>query len=410
MDAGIVIIGAGQAACQFVASVRQAGYQGGLTMVGAEAHAPYQRPPLSKGCIHGETQLDEISLRPASFYTAQRCHLVLGRAAEAVDAVQKTVQLDNGLKLSYDSLVLATGARARHWPGLPESAEHVYSLRSWDDARALRRHLSKASRLAVLGAGYVGLEVAASASRLGLRVEVFESAPRVMQRSVSSPTSSLIERLHEAHGVRVHLNSRIAGVALKPTPEDMVVVETAVGQFPADALVVGIGAQPCIDLAMTAGLVCDHAVRVDASCRTSDPSIYAIGDCAEQHVAGEAAPMRLESVQNAIDQAKCAAAALSGKPLPPATVPWFWSDQFDCRIHVAGRPLAGDLPVVRAYPDKPFAQAVWYLRDERVVAVEAVDATEDFMAARQLIRSGQRVNPALLADISVTLRGVAAAA
>lgn len=371
MDAGIVVVGAGQAACQLVASLRQAGYAGALTMVGAEPHLPYQRPPLSKGCLHGGTGLPEILLRPASFYESQRCQLLLDRRVEALDMARKIVRLDDGQEFPYERLVLATGARARRWPGLPEAAPQVFSLRTWDDAQALGKRLSQVRRLAVLGAGYVGLEVAASARRLGLQVSVFESAPRVMQRSVGVRTSALVERLHEAQGVQLHLGTRILDVALEVGAPDAVQLETNSGRFGADALVVGIGAEPRVELAKAAGLVCGHAIRIDANCRTSDPDVFAIGDCTEQALRPDAPPSRLESVQNATDQAKCAAAALAGKPLPPVPVPWFWSDQFGLRIQVAGQAAPGDESVLRARDETPFAQAVWYLRDERVVAVDS---------------------------------------
>jgi 3-phenylpropionate/trans-cinnamate dioxygenase ferredoxin reductase subunit len=411
MDAGIVVVGAGQAACQLVASLRQLGYAGALTLVGAEAHLPYQRPPLSKGCLQSTTTLADLLLRPASFYESQGCRLLLGRRVQTLDAAQKTVHLDDGQVLAYERLVLATGARARRWPGLPEGAPQVFSLRTWDDALALGERLAQVRRLAVLGAGYVGLEVAASATLRGVEVSVFESAPRVMQRSVSALTSELVARLHRQHGVQLHLGTKIQAVNVDVAAAgDAVQLDTVAGRFGADALIVGIGAEPRTELAKQAGLACGHAIRIDASCRTSDRHIFAIGDCTEQVLQADAEPARLESVQNATDQAKCAAAALAGKPLPPAPLPWFWSDQFGHRIQVAGRPAPDDIAVLRPIAGRPLAQAVWYLRDERVVAVEAVDAPEDFMAARQLIRTAQRIDRARLINPDVALRSFVAPA
>jgi 3-phenylpropionate/trans-cinnamate dioxygenase ferredoxin reductase subunit len=337
--------------------------------------------------------------------------LLLSRRVEALDTARKIVRLDDAQVIPYERLVLATGARARQWPGMPEDAQQVFTLRTWDDAMALGRRLAQVRRLAVLGAGYVGLEVAASATMRGVEVSVFESAPRVMQRSVSAQTSELVERLHRQNGVQLHLGTRIHAVdAGGAATHDSVQLDTAGGHFTADALVVGIGAEPRTELARQAGLVCGHAIRIDASCRTSDPDVFAIGDCTEQALQAHAEPSRLESVQNATDQAKCAAAALTGKPLPAAPVPWFWSDQFGYRIQVAGRPALNDDAVLRTTAKSPLAQAVWYLRDDRVVAVEAIDAPEDFMAARQLIRTAQRIDRARLTNPDVALRSLVATA
>lgn len=408
MNAGVLVVGAGQAACQLAASLRQLGYQGALTLVGAEPHLPYQRPPLSKACLQGVGALPDLLLRPATFYESIQCRLLLGRSAEALDLRAKTVRLDDGETLPYTQLVLATGAGAREWPGLPQHADLVFTLRTWDDAQALGRRLDQVRHLAVLGAGYIGLEVAASARKRGVEVSVFEAAPRVLQRSVGAATSALIETLHRAQGVTLNLGVRMESVRVDAAA-GQVLLDTSAGRFKADALVVGIGAAPRIALAQQAGLHCGHAIRVDAACRTSDGDVFAIGDCAEQVLESGADPVRLESVQNATDQAKCVAAVLAGKPLPPQPVPWFWSDQFGHRIQVAGRGAPGDEIVLRRGLARPAAQSTWYLRDGRVAALESVDAAEDFMAARQWIKAGQRVDAARLADPCIALRDVVAA-
>ena len=403
METGIVVIGAGHAACQFAASLRQLGWKGALTLVSAEPHLPYQRPPLSKACLQGDVPLSDVLLRPASFYPSITCNLLVGRAAVAIDTGRKIIRLDDGEELPYAHLVLATGAAARTWPGLP-AGETVHVLRTWDDAQALGTALGHIRRLAVLGAGYIGLEVAAAARKRGVDVDVFEAAPRVLQRSVGTATSTHVEGLHRAQGVALHLGTVISSVRVE---DSGVALQTSRGSFAADALVVGIGAQPRVELAREAGLECGHAIRVDAQCRTSSDNVFAIGDCTEQMLHPGAEPVRLESVQNATDQAKCVAAVIAGRPVPPAPVPWFWSDQFDHRIQVAGRAAAGDATVVRPHPGKSQAHAAWYVREGRVTAIEAVNAAEDFMAARQLIKTGQRVDVARLADPQVALRTVA---
>lgn len=410
MSSGIVVIGSGQAACQLVASLRQLGYQGELTVIGEEPHWPYQRPPLSKAALQSDTSLEDLLLRPQSFYATIGCRLLPGRQVIGLDPTRKAVQLNDGQEIAYAQLVLATGARARHWPGLPKGTPSVLTLRTWDDAQALRGCLGQVRHLAIIGAGYIGLEVAASAAKLGVRVSVFESAPRVMQRSVGPHTSALVERLHREQGTQLHLGTQIHAVDVANASVEQgraaIQLDTSIGDFSADALVVGIGAEPRVELAMQAKLVCGHAIRVDAECRTSDRNIFAIGDCAEQVQAAGAEPSRLESVQNATDQAKCVAAVLAGKPLPPLPVPWFWSDQFGHRIQVAGKPASGDDVVLRSSSGKSHTQAVWYLRQDRVSAVEAVDAPEDFMAARQLIRSGQPIDRARLDAPVLDLQGM----
>jgi len=406
MEAGVVVIGAGHAACQFAASLRQLGWKGALTLVGAEPHLPYQRPPLSKACLQGGVALGEILLRPAAFYESIACRLLAGRAVVAIDTRRKLVRLDGGEHLAYTHLVLATGAAARTWPGLP-AGERVHVLRTWDDAQALAAAFGSIRRLAVLGAGYIGLEVAAAARKRGVAVDVFEAAPRVLQRSVSAATSAHVEKLHRAQGVALHLGTAISSVRVEGPA---VALETSHGPFAADALVIGIGAQPRAELAREAGLQCGHAIRVDAQCRTSADDVFAIGDCTEQVLQPGAEPVRLESVQNATDQAKCVAAVIAGQPVPPIPVPWFWSDQFGHRIQVAGHVAAGDATVLRPQPGKPQAHAAWHLREGRVTAVEAVDAPEDFMAARQMIKTGQRVDVARLVDPEVALRSLAASA
>ena len=406
MKAGVVVIGAGHAASQFAASLRQLGWKGELTMIGAEPHLPYQRPPLSKACLHGGDALADILLRPAAFYESIACRLVTGRAVVAIDTRRKVVRLEGGEDLPYAHLVLAIGAAARTWPGLPPG-ETVHVLRTWDDAQALGATLGRIRRLAVLGAGYVGLEVAAAACKRGVAVDVFEAASRVLQRSVGESTSAHVANLHRAQGVALHLGTAITSVRVEGTT---VAIETSQGPLAADALVVGIGAQPRIELAREAGLQCGHAIRVDAQCRTSAEEVFAIGDCTEQVLLPGAEPVRLESVQNAIDQAKCVAAVIAGRPVPPVPVPWFWSDQFGHRIQVAGRIAGGEATVLRPQPGRPQAHAAWYVREGRVTAIEVVDAPEDFMAARQMIKTGQRVDVSRLANPEVALRSLATSA
>jgi 3-phenylpropionate/trans-cinnamate dioxygenase ferredoxin reductase subunit len=310
----------------------------------------------------------------------------------------------------HSDLVLATGARARLYPGLPHETGRIHYLRTLEDAAALSSVLAHARRLAIVGAGYVGMEVAASARQLGIEVAVYEAAPGVMQRSIGAATSDVIEAFHRQHGVRLHLNTSIERIEADRSGALAIHVTDAAAPFAADALVIGIGAEPNVDLAALAGIDCGRAIRVDADCRTSDSAIFAIGDCTEQAHPLYGAGLRLESVQNAIDQAKCAAAAIAGKPAPPVGVPWFWSDQYQHRLQVAGLAHGHDQSVVRIAHDRAagsVSQSVWYLRQQRVIAVEALDAPQDFMVGRTLIRHGTAVTAARLADAALPLQAEA---
>ncbi len=417
MSAGIVIVGGGQAACQLAASLRQMGYAGVLKMFTEEHHLPYQRPPLSKDFLKSTSSSDAVQLRPPSFFSSIGCEVRTGLRVDRIDRNRKSLELANGETVAYGKLVLATGARARTLSGAQSNGVSIHYLRTVDDANTLREALGGARQLAIIGAGYVGMEVAASAAQRGIAVSVFEAATRVMQRSVGPHISGVVQALHAAHGVRLHLGSSIesilAGAAGAAGSARIVIEASHAGTFEADALVVGIGADPNMELAVQAGLDCGRAIRVDASCQTSDTEIFAIGDCTEQTQSPYGADLRLESVQNAIDQAKCAAAALAGKPAPANAVPWFWSDQYGHRIQVAGVFLPSDEVLVRPCVSQDGAslrQSVWYLRGNRVAAVETIDAPEEFMVAKILIKNASKVAPERLADASFPVQALLQAA
>ncbi|MES2536178.1 MAG: FAD-dependent oxidoreductase [Pseudomonadota bacterium] len=404
MGSGVVIVGAGQAACQAAASLRQMGYEGALTLIGEESYLPYQRPPLSKTFLKDGAGYDSVQLRPQSFFETINCTVRTGVRAVSINRAQHLVNLDNGESIEYESLILATGARARPYPALAQAAPNVHYLRTVDDATALAASLSRARRIAIIGAGYVGMEVAASATQLGVEVAVYEAAPRVMQRSIGPVTSAAIEGVHARRGVQLHLNTPIAGIHHDGQGGPLTISAGSVAPYTVDALVIGIGAESNIELAAEAGLDCGRGIMIDAVCRTSDPAIFAIGDCTEQTHPVYGPGFRLESVQNAIEQGKCAAATIAGKPQPPAGVPWFWSDQYEHRIQVAGLSADHDQFIVRkpqADGGESVSQSVWYLRDRKVIAVEGLDAPKDFMAGRTLIKSGAEVNPDSLADPAI---------
>jgi 3-phenylpropionate/trans-cinnamate dioxygenase ferredoxin reductase subunit len=397
MTAGVVIVGAGQAACQAAASLRQMGYTGAMTLIGEEPHLPYQRPPLSKTFLKDHADPASVQLRPPNFYQSIDCATRLGVRAVSIDRRQRLLRLDSGASIAYEWLILATGARARAYPA--PAAPNIHYLRTVDDAAALAAALGRTRRLAIIGAGYVGMEVAASAAQLDIEVAVYEAAPRIMQRSIGPAMSSALERIHAGRGVRLHLNAAIGAIQPDGQGGPLTIHAGAAGPRTVDAVVIGIGAELNIALAAEAGLRCGRGIIVDAACRTSDPAIFAIGDCTERDHPLYGPGFRLESVQNAIDQGKCAAAAIAGKPQPPAGVPWFWSDQYEHRIQVAGLPAHHDRCVVRkAAGAASVSLSVWYLRGGKVIAVETLDAPRDFMAGRNLIKSGAEVDAERLAD------------
>ena len=398
----IVIIGAGQAAAQAVASLRAEGYEGALTLIGDEPFAPYQRPPLSKAYLSGEFARERLFLKPDSFYSESQCELRLGVHAMGIDRRGKTVQLGQGNTVAYNRLLIATGAQVRVLPIPGAGLKSVHYLRSIADVDALRPRLVPGARLAVVGGGYIGLEVAAVAAKRGVRVTVIEMAGRAMVRTVSPPMSAFYEETHRKNGVTLLLN---AAVQAFEGADSITAVATGAGAVPADVVLVGVGVVPNIALARDAGLACDNGIVVDEYGQTSDPDIFAAGDCTN-HPAFAGGRCRLESVQNAIDQAKHAALAMVGKPTPYREVPWFWSDQYDLKLQIAGLAQPGDVTVLRGDPSaRKFA--VFHLRNGIVAAVEAVNAAPEYIVGRRLIAARASVAPERLADTSIPAKSLA---
>ncbi|HEX4080366.1 MAG TPA: FAD-dependent oxidoreductase [Rhizomicrobium sp.] len=397
----IVIIGAGQAAAQAVATLRAEGFAGPLTLIGDEPFPPYQRPPLSKAYLAGTFERERLFLKPEAFYEEANCELILGGAAAAIDRAARTAALADGRMLGYDKLLIATGSRARRIRVPGADLEGIFYLRGIADVDALRAGFAKGARLAVVGGGYIGLEVAAVAVKRGLDVTVFEPLDRVMARAVSPEVSAFYERVHREAGVRFRLRTSVEAFE---GAERLTAIRAGGGSYPADLALVGIGILPNIELANAAGLACDDGIVVDDCARTADPAIFAAGDCT-RHVGRDGALIRLESVQNAIDQAKHAALAMLGRPTPYREVPWFWSDQYDLKLQIAGLARTGDELVRRGDPAaRKFA--VFHLRGGRVAAVEAVNAAPEYVVGRRLIADGIPVSAARLADGSIPMKSI----
>ena len=404
--ARIVIVGAGHAGGTVAALLRQHGHTGPIELIGEEPVVPYQRPPLSKAYLKGETDREDLKLRPDGFYADQHITLRLGVRVEAVDRSGKRVRLEGGGEAAYDILILATGSANRKLALPGAEASDVLELRSLADAERLKQVLGPGRRLAIIGGGYIGLEAAASARALGAEATVIELAPRVLARVACEELSGFFEAYHRARGVEILTGVQVE--AAERTDGAIAALRLKDGRIiQCDAVLAGIGATACVELAREAGLDCDQGVVVDGAGRTSDASVYAIGDVTFR-------PMphygdrrhRLESVPGAIEQARQATAAILGLPPPPHEVPWFWSDQYDLKLQIAGVPFDADRRVVRG--DISAAKfAIFHLNGERIAAVEAVNCPPEFMAGRQLIAQDRRVDAARLADPAVSMREVA---
>jgi 3-phenylpropionate/trans-cinnamate dioxygenase ferredoxin reductase subunit len=399
----VVVVGGGHAGGTFVALLRQAGHTGEIVVVGAEAHPPYQRPPLSKKLSATGAEW----LRPAQFYADNDVTLALGEHVTAIDRAARTVDTSLGRILAYDALVLATGARPRrlHVPG--SDLAGVLTLRTLDDAARLRTSVAAGGPLAVVGGGYVGLEVAAAARAGGVPVTVVEREDRVLARVASPALSGILTDHHVRHGTTVLTGAEV--VAFEGDGRRVHGIFLADGtSVAADTAVVGVGAVPCDDLANAARLRCSGGVVVDERARTSDPAVWAIGDVTVRpHHAG-GAPMRLESIPSATEQAKQAVASILGRPPAALEVPWFWSDQLDLKLKIAGVVRAPYDTVLRGDPASG-SFALFHHLGDRLVAVEAANANADFMAGRRMLTDRRAVDPVRLADPAVALRELALA-
>jgi 3-phenylpropionate/trans-cinnamate dioxygenase ferredoxin reductase subunit len=402
MTEQIVIIGAGQAGVQAVQSLRAEGFTGGITMIGDEAYPPYQRPPLSKAYLLGTFARERLFLKPDAFYQQAGCELILNSSATAIDRTAKTVSLEDGRVLPYDKLLLATGTRVRKLACPGADLPGVHYLRDIADVDGLQDVFKSGARLAIVGGGYIGLEVAAVGAKRGLDVTVFETADRLMARAVSQPVSDFYAAEHLRVGIKLNLNTSVEGFEGNGKIEFV-----RAGNFShlADIVLVGIGVLPNDMLARESGLPCQDGIMVDRNAMTADPAIFAAGDCT-RHYGREGVEIRLECVQNAIDQAKHAALAMLGKPKTYSEVPWFWSDQYDLKLQIAGLARPTDQLVLRGDPgSRKFA--VFHLRHGAVAAVEAVNAAPEYLIGKKLIADGVPVAPEKLADLSVPMKQMA---
>ena len=407
MTAGTLIVGASQAGVQVASSLREAGYDAPITLVGAETHLPYQRPPLSKGFLLDGADAAGLTFRTAAFYAEQRIDVLCGERVEkiALAGGAGTARTGTGRVLLFDRLALTVGARPRRLPVPGADLAGVRYLRDVDDAVHLRRRLADARRVVIVGGGFIGLEAAAVARVSGCSVTVVEAADRLVARSVAPVVSEFYRRAHERRGVRVHLGAAVT--ALTGEAGSVTGVQMADGtHLPADLVLVGIGVVPRTELAEQLGLACDGGILVDRCARTSSPLVVAAGDCtvSPDPLTGEGR-VRLESVQNAIGQAKAAAATILGREEPYAAVPWFWSDQYDLKLRIAGLTGGYDDYVVRGNPDDERFSVLYY-RDGELLAVDAVNSAPDFMVVRKALGQGTPIPASAARDAGTPLKSL----
>jgi 3-phenylpropionate/trans-cinnamate dioxygenase ferredoxin reductase component len=395
MTEHLVVVGAGQAAAQAAQALRQQNYAGAITLLGEEPYAPYQRPPLSKKYFSGETPRERLLLRPQSFYAEKGIGLELGARVEEIDAAAHELRLRDGRTVSYDKLLLATGSRPRTLTVPGADLAGVHHVRTIADIDALNAGVRPGARVVVIGGGYIGLEMASVARQRGFAVTVLEAADRVLGRVVCEQVSSFFADLHRAAGVEVRVGAAVRALHGGARVD---AVETADGRrFPCDAVIVGIGIVPNVELAAAAGLECSNGIRVDEHARTADPDVLACGDCTSHPLPLYARSVRLESVPNAVHQAKVAAATLLGAPSAYSEIPWFWSDQYDVKMQIVGLLQGYDTAVLRGDPaQKSFA--VYYLANRRLLAVDAVNNPREFAHAKKLIGAAFTVDADVLRD------------
>jgi 3-phenylpropionate/trans-cinnamate dioxygenase ferredoxin reductase component len=401
MISTILIIGGGQAGAQAIDTLRREGFGGRLVLIGDEPELPYQRPPLSKKFLAGEMTADRLLFRHRSFYDEHRIELKLGQRAVRIDAGARQVVLAGGEQLTYDRLLLCLGATSRllTCPGAALSGVHY--LRSLKDVSPIQANCKPQARVLIIGGGYIGLETAATCRKMGCEVTVLEMADRIMNRVVAPSVSKYFAEEHQTHGVNILCDMRVVRLEGAAKVERVVCADGS--NHAADVVIVGVGAVATTELASDAGLICDNGIVVDEYCRTSDAAIYAAGDCTNHPSPRFGRRVRLESVDNAFEQAKTAAHNLLDRPVAHDRVPWFWSDQYDNKLLIVGLPEDYDRQVLRGDPaSRSFS--VCYLKGRELLAVEAINHSKDYMAARKLIAERALLHLERLADSGLALK------
>lgn len=404
MVAPIVIVGAGQAAASFISRHVALGSEQPLLLIGEESHPPYQRPPLSKKYLLGQLERERLFIRPLDWYAEQNVGLRFDTRIDSINRADKQLATASGETIDYDKLLLSTGSSARSLPAeIGGTLDGVYTLRSITDIDRLAPEFQAGRKLLIVGGGYIGLEAAAVGRQLGLEVTVLEMADRILQRVAAEATSDFFRALHRGHGVEIRESTglaRLLGEDGRVTSAELNSGET----IEADLVLVGIGGSPNIELAQAAGLDCDNGIRVDETCRTSDADIYAAGDCASFMRNDQL--IRLESVQNAADQGDLVARVLAGEEQSYTALPWFWSDQYDCKLQIVGLNQGHNQTVIRPGATES-SLSVWYYRDDKLLAIDAMNEPKSYAFGRKMIEAGKHPTQQQVADPSTDLKALA---
>ena len=398
MDLPIVIIGAGQAGLQTAEALRAEGWQGDLILLGEEPHAPYHRPPLSKAYLMGESSAEQLTMRGPEALSRKAIEIRIGCRVNRIDCVERVVHLDQGDRLAYHRLVLATGARARQLPGA--DWQGVFQLRTLEDCTRIGEAMATAHHIAVIGGGFIGLEFAAVARKKGKSVTVIEAANRLMARAVSAEVSEIYARLHTERGVVLRLGSGVAGFTSTNGRVSGITLSDG-HNVSADLVLMGIGILPNQELAEAAGISCASGIIIDSCGRTSDPFVFACGDCTATRLENGDF-RRLESVQNAIEQAKSCAASIMNRERPFTAAPWFWSDQYNVKLQMVGTSQGHDHSVIRG-DTNAYKCSIFYFAGERLIGIDSLNRPQDHMAGRRLLDEGMGLTPQQATDESFLL-------
>ena len=400
-----VIIGASHAGVNCAFALRKEGWEGEILLIDSQSVLPYHRPPLSKTLLSGEHSLEKYLLKSAESYEKQGISLLLGSKVEGIDRNTRSVQLQDGRSLVYDKLVIATGARPLVPPieGI-DTGENLFLLRTIADARQIRRRIQETekNRAVIIGGGFIGLEVAASLRKLGVSVNLLEREDRILARVTVQELSEYYQSLHERNGVDIHVGKNVTKIENKGDEREVICSDGT--NYLADLVLLGVGIEVNVELAKQAGLEIENGIKVDAKAQTSDRHIYAIGDCSHYYHPEYKRYIRLESVQNAVDQAKVAAATICGKEVEHKAIPWFWSDQYDVKLQMVGLSSGYTRVLIRKEKDRTDSLSLWYFDRKKLLAVDAVNNARAYMLGTKFIKSGQQLDTSKLVDPNVELR------
>lgn len=402
MSEHCIIIGASHAAAQLVSSLRQEGWEGKISLIGDEPNLPYHRPPLSKAFFVGEKTEDELLIRAADFYEKNKVDLLLGSRVTVIDRDAKKITLEDGAEISYTKLALTTGARVRKIPFTGSELAGVFYMRDLNDVKQTHKFTGPGKSAVIIGGGYIGLETAASLRKIGMKVTVIEAMSRVLQRVTAPEVSAFYTRVHTEEGVDIRTEAGVDAIVGEKHVEGVRLADGST--VAADLVIIGVGVIPNIELAEAAGLTIDNGIAVNEFATTNDPDIVAAGDCTNHYNPIYDRKLRLESVQNATDQAKIAAKSICGKPEAYNALPWFWSDQYDLKLQIAGLSQGFDEVIIRGDSEQGRSFAAFYFSEGRFIAVDAINRPKEFMMSKRALTAGQTADPLKLADESIEIK------